>query len=110
MAGAGGENFVGCAHLDNVARFAALDQAQNALAEEAAETLAGGAHGKPRATGEPANGKVEPKLALKAGVPEEMIIDGTVDDGQAKARNEKVFDLFAYKFSVGFLVLHGLDP
>lgn len=110
LAGAGGENFVGRAHFDNVARLAAFDQAQDALAEEAAQALAGGAHGKPRATGEPANGKVEPKLALEAGVPEEVIIDGTVDNGQAQARNEKVFDLFACKFSVRFLVIHDLDP
>lgn len=79
-----------------MACFAALDQTQNALAEETAQALACGADGKPSALGEPAYGKMEPEFALKAAVPEKMIVDGTVDDGKAEARDEQVFDLFAH--------------
>lgn len=56
-AGLRGENFVGQAHFDNVVRFAALDQTQNALAKEAAQPLARGANGKTSSMGEPADRK-----------------------------------------------------
>jgi len=49
---------------------------------------------------------VEPELALEAAVPEEMIIDASVDDREAQARDQQVFDLFAYEFSIGFFGFH----
>lgn len=108
LLGAASEDFARQAHFDNVACLAALNQAQNALAEEAAQALTGGADGKPCTLGEPAHRKVEAELSLEAAVPEKMKIDRAVDDGKAKARDKKVLDLFAHEFSVGFFGFHDL--
>lgn len=102
------ENFVGQAHFDNMARFAALDQTQNALAKEAAQPLPRGANGKASSMGEPADRKTEAELSLEATVPEKMKVNRAVDDRKAKARDEMVFDLFAHEFGVGFFGFHGL--
>jgi hypothetical protein len=93
-----------------VACFATLDQAQDALAEETAQALPRGADGKPSALGEPADRKTEAELSLEAAVPEKMKVNGAVDDGKAEARDEKVFDLFAHEFGIGFFGFHGWDP
>jgi hypothetical protein len=83
LAWASGANLVGDAYLDLVTRFAALHQAQDAVADEAAHRLADGLCGESRAAREPGEGELEPKLSLQAAVAEEMRVDRAVGGGQA---------------------------
>jgi hypothetical protein len=53
---ASGANLVGDAYLDHVTRFAALHQAQHAVTDQAAHSLADGRSGKVRTTSEPGEG------------------------------------------------------
>jgi len=53
------------------------------------------------------NRKPEAEVPFQAAVPQEMRIDCAVDERQAQARGEVVFQLFPDKFSVRFLVFHG---
>src|SRR6266478_3509773 len=53
---AGGGNFVGQAHLDDMADFAAFDQAQNAVGDQTAHGPTGGVGGEASTAGEPGNG------------------------------------------------------
>jgi hypothetical protein len=83
LAWATGANLAGDAYLDHVTRFAALHQAQNAVSNEAAHSLADGRSGKVRTTSEPGEGELESKLSLQAAVAEEMRVDDAVGRGQA---------------------------
>jgi hypothetical protein len=105
-----GVNLVGEKHLDDVAGFAAFDQAQGASGDEAPHSGARRAIAKASAAGEPSHGKAEAELAFQARVAQEMRVDGAVSAREAQARDEHVFDLFAREFGVGFFVFHGLGP
>jgi hypothetical protein len=105
-----GVNLVGEKHLDDVAGFAAFDQAQGASGDEASHSGARRAIAKASAAGEPSHGKAESELAFQARVAQEMRVDGAVNDRQAQPRNEHVFQLFPEEFSVGLFVFHGLGP
>jgi len=91
---AGGANFVGQAHLDDMADFAAFDQAQNAVGDQTAHGPTGGVGGEASTAGEPGNGEAEPGLSFETAVPQEVRIDGAVRDGQAQPGDEKVFEVF----------------
>jgi hypothetical protein len=97
-------------HFDHVTGFAALDQAQSTVGNEAADGFARGGIREARSPGEPSNGKVQPATSFEATVPKKVGINGAVYDGQAQPRDEKVFKLFPDLFGVGFLGFHGLDP
>jgi hypothetical protein len=107
---AGGTNFVGQEHLDDMASFAAFDQAQSAVGDQTAHGPTGGVGGEASTAGEPGNGEAEPGPAFETAVAEEMRIDGAVRDGQAQPGNEKVFEVFPDLCGVEFLVFHGLGP
>lgn len=107
---AGGTNLLGQAHLNQVARFAAFDQAQGALGDEAADGLTRGSAGEASTTGEPGNGKPEPEPPFEATMPQEMRIDSAVDDAETQPRDEEVLELFPDVFGVGFFVFHGSGP
>jgi len=91
---AGGTNFVWQAHLDEMAGFAAFDQAQSAVGDQTAHGPTGGVGGEASTAGEPGNGEAEPGPSFETTVPEEMRIDGAVRVGQAQPGNEKVFEVF----------------
>jgi len=105
---AGGTNFVGQAHLDDMAGFATFEQAQNAVADQTAQGPTGRVGAEASTAGEPGNGKAEAALPFEAAVAEKMRIDGAVRDGQAQPGNEKVLKLFPDMFGVGVFVFHGL--
>jgi len=79
LAWATGANLVGDAYLNHVTRFAALHQAQDAVTDEAAHSLADGHSGKVRTTSKPGEGELEPKLSLQPAVADEMRVDHPVD-------------------------------
>jgi hypothetical protein len=68
-------NLVGEKHLDDVAGFAAFDQAQSTSGDEAADSGARRAIAKASAAGEPGHGKADAELAFQAGVAQEMRVD-----------------------------------
>ncbi len=103
--GGDGGYFVGQADLDHVARFAALDQAQEASRYQAAHGPTHGVAAEADTPSEPRNGKPEPKLSFQAAVPEKMRIDDAVGRGQAQARR-KVLELFPHLFGTGSFVFH----
>src|SRR5260370_36307054 len=51
--------------------------------------------------------KLEAEFSFQAAVAQEMRIDGALDDREAQARGELVFQLFPDKFSVRFFGFHG---
>jgi hypothetical protein len=106
-AGIRGANFIGQAHLEDVAGLAALDEAERAENGEAAHGFAHGAGADAESASDPGHGAVELEPAFEAGVAEEIEIDGAVGEGQAQARVEKVRELFPEKFEVQFLGFHG---
>jgi hypothetical protein len=65
---AAGRNLGGQEHFDEVAVTIALNQAQSAQCQEAAEGFAGRSGGEADAAGEPLNGKVEAGFSFEAGV------------------------------------------
>jgi hypothetical protein len=83
LAWATGANLTGDAYLDHVTRFAALHQAQNAVTDEAAHSLADGRSGEICTTSQPGEGELESKLSLQAAAAEEMRVDDAVDGAQA---------------------------
>jgi hypothetical protein len=107
FAGRGGVNFIGQAHFEDVAGFAALDETERAEDGEAAHGFAHGAGADTEATSDPRHGAVELKPAFDSGVAEEIEIDGAVDDGQAETRVEKVGELYPKKLEVRFFGFHG---
>jgi hypothetical protein len=107
---AGGTNFVGQAHVNNMAGFAAFDQAQSAVGDQTAQGPTGRVGAEASTAGEPGNGEAEAELAFETAVAEEIRIDGAVREGQAQPGNEKVFEVFPDLCGVGFFVFHGLGP
>lgn len=103
----GGVNLVWQKNLDHVARAGAFEEAKSALLDESTHRLARGSFREPNAAGEPLNGKAEPELAFKAGVAQEMIIDHALNEIEAQARDELVFDLFPDEQGIEFFVFHG---
>jgi hypothetical protein len=101
-----GRNFIGQAHLEDVAGFAALDEAERAEDGEAAHGFAHGTGANAESAGDPGHGAVELEPAFEAGVAEEIEIDGAVDDGQAQARVENVRELHPEKLEVQFFGFH----
>ena len=87
-------------------RFAAFDEAQDTLRDEAAHGPANGVVGETRTTSEPEDGKLEPKVSLEAAVAEEMRVDRAVGGGQAETRDQEVLELFPHVFGVGFFGWH----
>ena len=106
-AGIRGANFIGQAHLEDVAGFAALDEAERAEDRQAAHGFAHRAGADAESASDPGNGAVELEPAFEAGVAEEKEIDGAVGEGQSQARVEKVGELFPEKFEVQFFEFHG---
>jgi len=90
---AAGRNLGGQEHFDEVAVTIALNEAQSAQCQEAAEGFAGRAGGEADAAGEPPNGKVEAGFSFEAGVAQEIGIDRAVEYGQAQPGDERVFHL-----------------
>jgi len=105
-----GVNLVGEKHLDDVAGFAAFDEAQSTSGDEAAHSGARRAIAKASAAGEPGHGETESELAFQASVAQEMRVDGAVGAGEAQPRDEQVFDLFVNEFGVGFFDFHNVSP
>jgi hypothetical protein len=106
VAGTSGGDFVGEAHFEDVAGFAALDEAERAEDGEAADGFAHRACANADAASDPRHRAVELELAFEAGVANEIEIDGAVHDGQAQARVEKVRELFPEKLEVQFFGFH----
>jgi hypothetical protein len=103
-------NLLGQPHFDHVTGFAALDQAQSTVSNEAADGFARGGIREARSSGEPGNGKAQPAAAFEATVPKKVGINGAVYDRQAQTWHQKVFQVFPDLFGVGFLGFHGLNP
>jgi hypothetical protein len=107
--GGDGGNLLGQADLDQMARFAAFHEAQDAARDEPADGPAHGIAAETDTAGEPGNGKAELKLSFQAAVTEKMSIDDAVDSGQAETRRQ-VLELFPHPFGVGFFDYHDIDP
>jgi len=101
--------FLGQADLDHVARFAALDQAQETSRYQAAHGPTHGVAAEADTPSEPGNGKPELKLSFQAAVTEKMSIDDAVGSGQTETRRQ-VLELFPHPFGAGFFGFHGFDP
>src|SRR5712664_67338 len=97
-------DLLGQAHLDEVAGFAAFEQAQSAQLIEAADGLAHGSVGKPQIAGYRQNRKVQAELAYDEGMAQQIRIDGTVPNGQSETRRENIFKLDPEEFGVQFFV------
>jgi hypothetical protein len=93
-----------------MASAGAFDETQGALLNESAHGLARGRSGETNAAGEPQNGKAERELPLEAAVAQEMIIDHALDEIEAEARHEIIFDLFADEESIEVFGFHVGDP
>ncbi len=106
-AGANAANLIGQAHADDVAGFAATDEAERTEDDEAADRFTHGAGADANAAGEPGHGEAELELAFETAVADEMRIDGAVGDGQAQAREEKVLELLPKMFDIHFFAFHG---
>ncbi len=107
--GGDGWNLLGQADLNHVARFAALDQAQEASRYQAAHGPTHGVAAEADTPSEPGNGKPEPKLSFQAAMTEKMSIDDAVGSGQTETRRQ-VLELFPHPFGAGFFGFHGFDP
>ncbi len=107
QAGAKAANLVGQEHRDDVAGFAAADEAERTEDDEATDRFAHGAGADTDAAGEPGHGEAELGPAFETAVADEMRIDGAVGDGQAQPREEKVLELFPKMFDIQFFALHG---
>src|SRR5260370_11128874 len=107
--GGDGGYFLGQADLDQVARFAALDQAQEASRYQAAHGPTHGVAAETDTPSEPGNGKPELKLSFQAAVTEKMSIDDAVGSGQTETKRQGI-ELFPHPFGAGFFGFHGFDP
>ncbi len=106
-AGAKAANLVGQADVDDVAGFAATDEAERTEDDEAADRFTHGAGADANAAGQPGHGEAELELAFETAVADEMRIDGAVGDGQAQAREEKVLELYPKMLDIQFFAFHG---
>src|SRR5216684_3711322 len=100
LARADGADLLGQAHLDNVAGFAAFEQAQSSELIEAAHRLAHRSVGQTEIAGYGHNRKVQAELAYDEGMAQQIRVDGAVPDGQAETRGENIFKLHPEEFGV----------
>jgi hypothetical protein len=107
QAGAKAANLIGQADVDDVAGFAATDEAERPEDDEAADRFTHGAGADANAAGEPGHGEAELELAFETAVADEMRIDGAVGDGQAQSREEKVLELYPKMLEIQFFAFHG---
>src|SRR5260370_1092093 len=80
QAGTKAANLIGQAHRDDVAGFAAADEAERTEDDEATDRFAHGAGADTDAAGEPGHGEAELGPAFETAVADEMRIDGAVGD------------------------------
>ncbi len=107
QAGAKAANLIRQADVDDVAGFAATDEAERTEDDEAADRFTHGAGADADAAGEPGHGEAELELAFETAVADEMRIDGAVGDGQAQPREEKVLELYPKMLEIQFFAFHG---
>src|SRR3989442_10447403 len=107
QAGAKAANLIGQADVNDVAGFAATDEAEGTEDDEAADRFTHRAGADANAAGEPGHGEAELELAFETAVADEMRIDGAVGDGQTQAREEKGLELFPKMFAIPFFAFHG---
>jgi hypothetical protein len=100
-------NLIGQEDVNDVAGFAATDEAERTEDDETADGFTDGAGADADAAGEPGHGEAELELAFETAVAEEMRIDSAVGDGQAKARKEEVLELYPKMFDIQFFAFHG---
>lgn len=96
--------------FDDMAGFAAFDQAENAVVDEATHGRPDRAVAKASAAGEPLHGKLELEPAFEASVAEEIEIDDLVDGGEAQPRDEDVGELFPDEYDIGDFGFHVWAP
>jgi hypothetical protein len=104
--GCGCANLVGQEDVDHMAGAGAFDETQGALFNEGAHGLARGRSGETNAAGEPLNGKTELEPAFEATMPQEMVIDHALDEIEAQAGHEIIFDLFPDEESIEVFGFH----
>ncbi len=107
QAGAKAANLIGQEYANDVAGFAATDEAERTEDDEAADGFTHGAGADADAAGKPGHGEAELKPAFETAVAEKMRIDGAVGDGQAQPREEEVLELYPKTFDIQFLAFHG---
>jgi len=107
QAGAKAANLIGQEHANDVAGFAATNEAERPEDDEAPDRFAHGAGADADAAGKPGHGEAELKLAFETAVADEMRVDGAVGDGQAQPREEKVLELFPKMLEIQFFAFHG---
>jgi hypothetical protein len=107
QAGVKAANLIGQEHFNDVAGFAATDEAECTEDDEAADGFTDGAGADADTAGEPGHGEVELPLAFETGVAEEIKVDGAVGDGQAQTGEEEVFDLYPKMLEIQFFAFHG---
>jgi hypothetical protein len=105
--GAKAANLIGQEHVNDVAGFAATDEAERTEDDEAADRFTHGADADADAAGEPRHGEAELELAFETAVADEMRIDGAVGDGQAQPRDEKVLELYPKMLEIQFFAFNG---
>jgi hypothetical protein len=107
QAGAKAANLIRQEHVNDVARFAATDEAERTEGDEATDRFTRGAGADADAAGEPGHGEMELEPAFDTGVADEMRIDGAVGDGEAQLREEKVLELYPKMLEIQFFAFHG---
>jgi hypothetical protein len=107
--GGDGGNLLGQVDLDQVARFTAFHEAQEAVRDEPADGPAHGVAAETDTPSEPGNGKPELKLSFQVAVAEKMSVDDAVGSGEAETRRQ-VLELFPHLFGAGVFDFHGFDP
>ncbi len=93
-------------NLDEVAGLAALDQAESAAIQEAADGGTSGADGDANSAGEPGDREVETAFAFKAGVTEEERIGGAVDRIEREIGDNEIVELFPHHGRIEFFIFH----
>ena len=93
--------------FDDVAGFAALDEAENAVVHEATHRGTHRAGAKASSAGEPVHRELELELAFEARVAEEIEIDDLVGGGEMESRDENVGELFPDEYGVGDFGVYG---
>ncbi len=106
MVGVRGAKLLWQANVDHMTDVAAFDQVQSSDVNQAADRLPGAPAGNAQIAGQPNNRKAQPELAFKAGVAEQMRVDGTVEDREFEAGCENVFQLFPHFDTIEFFVFH----
>ena len=80
-AGTKAANLIGQEHVNDVAGFAATDEAKGTEDDEAADRFTHGASADADAAGKPGHGEMELEPAFETAVADEVRIDGAVGDG-----------------------------